>query len=536
MSALTGFPVLLRLALRRDRVMLPAWLSVFVLTAAVSAGATAALYPDAASRVAASATANNASALIALYGRVYDPASLGELATLKMAGFGAAMVALLTMLTVLRHTRAEEEAGRLELLGAVAVGRFAALTAALVTGGGTALVIGVTTAAALAAFGLPLGGSIAFGVAWFAVGTVFAAVGAVCAQLTTTARTAKMFAGAVLAAGYVARAIGDVAGDPGAEPAWPTWVSPIGWAQQLRPYSGERWWVLALSAAGALALVLTAFALAAHRDLGQGTIPDPANRRGAVHARFGAAGLAWRLQRGTITGWLIASVILGAVLGTLATDVVGMVNTATARELFEKLGGAQGIVDSFLATELAMMGIIVSIYVVQAVLVVRHEETGLHAEPLLATGLSRGRWLAGHLSVAIGGAALILVAGGVAAGLAHGARVDDVGGQLPRLLFGALLQLPAVAVVAAITAAAIGLAPRLAWLGWAALVGFLLIGELGPLLRLGQGVLDVSPFTHVPKLPSAGSSWPVAPLLWLTAVAAAIAAAGFAGLRRRDIG
>jgi ABC-2 type transport system permease protein len=224
------------------------------------------------------------------------------------------------------------------------------------------------------------------------------------------------------------------------------------------------------------------------------------------------------------------------VLGALATDVVGMVNTTNARELFEKLGGAQGIVDSFLATELAMMGIIVSIYVVQALLVVRHEETGLHAEPLLATGLSRSRWFAGHVVVAIGGAALILAAGGATAGLAHGARVHDVGGQLPRMLFGALLQLPAVAVVGAITAAAIGLVPRLAWLGWAALVGFLLIGELGPLLRLGQPVLDVSPFTHVPKLPSPGETVAVAPVVWLTVVAAGIAAAGFAGLRRRDIG
>jgi ABC-2 type transport system permease protein len=57
--------------------------------------------------------------------------------------------------------------------------------------------------------------------------------------------------------------------------------------------------------------------------------------------------------------------------------------------------------------------------------------------------------------------------------------------------------------------------------------------ELGSALNLSHWVTDISPFSHVPKLP--GGTFAAAPLLWLLLVAVALTAAGLAGLRRRDI-
>jgi ABC-2 type transport system permease protein len=47
-------------------------------------------------------------------------------------------------------------------------------------------------------------------------------------------------------------------------------------------------------------------------------------------------------------------------------------------------------------------------------------------------------------------------------------------------------------------------------------------------------VLDISPFTHVPKLP--GSTVAAAAFFWLSVIALALCASGLAALRRRDIG
>ena len=125
--------------------------------AASSAAATVGLYPDEASRRQAALTINATPALVALYGPIYDPSSLGAIALFKLTALGAAMVAIVMVVLVVRHTRGEEEAGRLELVGAGVVGRAAPLTAALLLVGGTSVVLGVATTAGLVLAGLPAG-------------------------------------------------------------------------------------------------------------------------------------------------------------------------------------------------------------------------------------------------------------------------------------------------------------------------------------------------------------------------------------------
>src|ERR1700704_2779931 len=111
MNSLVGTGALVRLARRPDRVMLPVWILSLAAIVASTGSATKGLFPDVASRVQAATTSNNTPSLVALYGRNYDPTSLGELAVQKMTGPYAALVAVLAILVVVRHTRAEEETG-----------------------------------------------------------------------------------------------------------------------------------------------------------------------------------------------------------------------------------------------------------------------------------------------------------------------------------------------------------------------------------------------------------------------------------------
>lgn len=525
-----GAGTLLRLALRRDRVMLPLWVALFVVMAAFSADATVGLYPDAAARVQAAETINGTPSLVALYGRIYDVTSLGAIAMIKMGGLGSALLAVLGYMLVVRHTRAEEEVGRLELLTGGVVGMYAPLTAALACAAGAAVSTGLLTAVALSAVGLPVTGSIAFGLAWTATGVVFAGIGAVAAQLTKSARTARGLATAALGIAYLLRAVGDATG--AAEPTWLSWSSPIGWGQQVRPYAGDRWLVLVVLIAFAAACAAGAFALNRRRDLGAGILADRPGPAVASPRLRSPLALAWRLQVGTLLAWATGFLIFGLILGNVASNLQGMFDSPQTREMFRRLGGVQGLTDAFIATELGFVGIIVTAFGIQAALRMHGEETSLRLEAILATGASRTRWAASHTSVALLGPLFLTLLFGLAVGAANAAQTGDVA-DLGGAVLGALLQVPAVWVVVGLVVAAYGLLPRLAVAGWAALVVFLLIGELGLLLGLPSWVMDVSPFAHVPRMPGGELRW--TPVLWLTGVAAALVVVGFFGFKRRDV-
>lgn len=529
-NAFAGTKPLVRLALRRDRIMLPVWILVFFSFAASSAGASVGLYDTVESRIAFATSSNGNPATLALYGWIYDPTSLGAISLYKLVALGAAGVAVLTFMITVRHTRAEEETGRLELIGATVVGRYAPLTAALIVSVGSSIVLGVLSALGLMSAKLPAAGSFAFGFGWAAIGIVFAAVAAVAAQLTENARTARGIAGAALGVAFLIRAVGDATGSNG--PTWVSWLSPLGWGAEMRPFAGDRWWVLLLPIVFAGLLTAGAFALVARRDLGAGLLPDrPGPARGS--AGLGSPfGLAWRLQRGSLLGWSIAYVIAGLVFGGIASSVGDMASSDSAREMITKLGGQQGLTDAFMATEMGFLAMITAAFGIQAASRLRSEESALRAEPLLATATSRTRWAWSHIGFALAGGTVLLLVAGITAGLAYGATTDL--GQFGRIFGAALAQLPSAWVLTGIVVAAFGLLPEYTIAGWAALSAFVVIGFVGPILGLSQWLMDISPFTHTPKLP--GTEFTATPLLWLTAVAVAGVAVGLTGLRRRDIG
>ena len=181
------------------------------------------------------------------------------------------------------------------------------------------------------------------------------------------------------------------------------------------------------------------------------------------------------------------------------------------------------------------MGLVAAAYAVQATLRLRQEESSLRAEPVLATAVGRIALGAQPRDFAAGGAALLLALAGLAAGVAHGLQTGDLGTEVSRLLGAALAQLPAALVHRRRSPWRCSGSPRRRRRRAGARSSrCLLLAEIGPLIGLGQWILDISPFAHVPKLPGGEAS--AAPFVWLTLVAAAIAAAGLAGFRRRDVG
>ena len=541
-SALAGTPLagtgaLARLAFRRDRIMLPAWVYVITVLIASNSYSLGKLYPTAAARDALAVSGGRNPALVFLYGRFWGD-SLGAVSAWRYGVWAAIFAALMSIFLVIRHTRADEEAGRLELVGSAAVGRLAALTAALLVAVAANVLLTVLLVIVLILIGLPAAGSVAFALAITTCSLAFAAVAALAAQLTAGARAARGIAIGVLGAAYLLRAVGDASGEGGV--SWLTWLSPLGWTEQIQPYTADRWWVLALPLALTAAATAAAYVLSMVRDHGAGLLPDRPGRPAASAWLRGPTGLAWRLQRGTLYGWMAGFAFTFAASGAAAKGIGSLLGgSQQLRNAFTRLGGEAGITDAYLAAIMSLAGLAAAAYATSAVLRLRTEETDGQAEPLLATATSRISWGLSHIAVAVAGTAALLAVAGVAAGLGYGLRTGTAGSEVARLLGAAMVQLPASLAVAGAAVVLFGLAPRASVAGaWTVVGVVVLIALFGQVLQLSQWVLDVSPFAHVPKLPGAAvtAASTGAPLLWLGLAAVALAAAGLAGLRRRDIG
>jgi ABC-2 type transport system permease protein len=525
-SSFTGTLGMLRLYLRRDRIVLPLWVLLLSMPlATVYVGSIEKVYPDQAARAGFAAMIMASPAQRALYGNIYND-SLGATGVWK-AGMFHLLIGVAVILTVIRHTRADEETGRAELIDSTVVGRYASLTAALLLSFGASVLTGFIGAAGLLGTNVPAEGSLAFGAALACSGLVFTAAAAVAAQLSTSARFARGVAFAMLAAAFTLRA----AGDAGSTAL--SWFSPLGWSLQVRPYAGDRWWVLLLHLATTALLTALAYRLLAGRDVGAGLIAERPGPAGATALLRNAFGLAWRLDRGALVLWTVGLCLYGLLIGSIVHGIGDQLGGNTARDIVVRMGGSQVVEQAFVAAAFCMLGMMAAAFAVSLTLRLHQEETGQHAETLLSGSVSRSRWLTGHLVLALVGSALAIVIAGAVAGLTYGIAAHDVGGKLLMVVGTALVQLPAVWLPAAVTVALFGLAPRFSPVAWGVLVGFVALYLIGELSGFPQWVLDLEPFAHVPSV--YGNAFTAVPLLVSLTIDAGLIALGLAAFRRRDV-
>lgn len=526
-----GTGVLLRHAARRDRWRVLLWSLALTFVYYSQAVGVDELYATQAELDVAARAMQANPALVAVAGPPRALDTVGGQVMWQSAAFGAVLAGVMSMFLVGRHTRAEEESGRDELVRAAPVGREAALTAAGLWSGAANLVAGLLVGGSLASYGLAPADSLATGLGLAVAGWCFTAVAMVAVQVTAGARSAYALCGASIGLAFVLRAVGDVAS------GWQSalsWLSPIGWYQAMHPFSGLRWWPAVLLL-GATALgVVTAYALLARRDAGRGLLaarhgPAYAGRSLLAAPRL-ALGLAWRLQRGTVLGWTTGLLLGGLLMGSIGDGAAEMMgDSAYVREVF---GAGGEVADGFYATVIAMLGPLAAGFAVASALRPRAEELA-HAEVLLATALPRAGWLLGHTLVTVAGSALVLLAGGLGTGVGYALATGDAGAT-GRLTLATLAYLAPVLVLSGLARLAVGAVPRLAPLAWAGLVLATVVLLLGETLQLPALVQDLSPFHHLPRVPA--EDLRAAPVLGLLAVAAALSAAGHLALRRRDVG
>ena len=527
-TSFTGTSHLIRLVVRRDRERLPLWLVGLGGTIALSAMVVPPIY-DTPEKIAGYASAVGTSPVSYLMsGRQAGIDTIGGIVANEISQVAQLGMCLLVMFLVVRHTRAEEENGRAELLRSTALGRHAATLTGLLYAAAAALLIGLVTTSAMLASGLDGVGSVTYGAGLILLGLCYAAVSLVAAQLSTSARGSLGLAGVAIAAGYLIRGIGAMQDNA------LVWISPFGWAQRMDAFGVERWWpALPLVALTAALLGLAAW-LTAHRDFAGGVLQIRPGHPRASRFLGTPIGLALRLQRGLLIGWAIGLTALGLLYGAVIPTIPGLVasNPDIAQVIGAPVDAEQALIDAFLRYIFLLMAVISAGFAVTSVLRLRTEEEAGHADVVLATKVRRTTWVVATVLIASLGALLLSLLMGLGLAVGYGLGMgqwDRLAGQLG----GQLSYLPGVLLVTAVAVAIAGLLPRWTMLAWAAFSFLLFQVMLSETLQLPDWVDRISPFWHLPGLPT--ENFDPIPAVTELVLAAALVLLGLGGYRRRDV-
>jgi ABC-2 type transport system permease protein len=454
--------------------------------------------------------------------------------------FTALAIAFVSTMTIVRHTRQNEEFGRSDLIESGIVSRHASLTAAMTVVVLVNVIFGLFVYQSLVAYGLPAAGSLGAGAAMAATGITFAAIAAVAAQLADSARGANSFSALAIGVAFMFRSVGDGIGTLAqnglaVKSAFPSWLSPFGWGQQIHPMTEQNWWIFSLFVGLFAAALGTAVTFMARRDIGIGMIPTKPGSARAPKVLLSPLGLARRLQRGTLRGWAVAIIILGASYGLVINEFSDFIaENEQFQEAFAQFGGGVSPSDIFLSVLISMMAVLITGYAVQALLRLRSEEANGQLESILGTSVSRPRWQMSHIGFVALGVLLLTALSGLSMGATYIATTGNSWGELWPVLGASFANSTAIFALMGFVTAMIALFPHLATaIAWASFAGCLLIVQLGVLLKLPVWVLNLSPFGHLPAMPA--EKFEIAPILWLSFTAFSFVAAALIYFNRRDI-
>lgn len=523
-----GTAGLIRLILRRDRVLLPLWILLAIFGPLSGASAVSTTYPTAADRQERLDSIEGMPMFAIFQGRAFDSTTAaltfqqGQAMTVLLAALGAALL-------VARHTRGEEAAGRRELLGSTVTGRHAPLVASLTVVGFASVIIGTVSAFSLIGLGLPVPGSIAMGGVGVAAAWLGASLAAVAAQLTVRPVLAGVAAAGAVYALHFLRGVAAVSADA---TSWLVWLIPNGWLEEVRPFTADRWWPLAMAAALSIALVLLAGRLAVRRDIGAALLGTRSGPVTATDRLRDDLALAVRLHRPDVLIISFFLLVMGIALGAGGSSAAAEYGRATWVVEYAEAMRVDDPADALHTYVVFSFVFVTGIHAVLTVLRLHRDETSGVAANLLAGPLPRARWALRQLTVALAAPLLLQFSIGLGLGLGTWA----VSGRIGELVRPLALTMPlviAVWVIVAITFLGFGVKSRIApWVGWIALT----IGIAVEIAVKAGGVPEwlyqaTSPFGLISPY-FQPTVWTYVGLALLTAAAIAV---GVRALDRRDL-
>ena len=485
-------------------------------------------YPTISSRLAFAHSFGENKAIRLFYGQPYNLLTVGGYSAWRVGGTLTIFAAVWGLLGSVRALRAEEDAGRAELVLAAAVGRRTAYLSAMTAVGAGAVILLLAAFVGLVAGGLPAGGSAYLALAVASVAAVFAGAGALTSQLAPTRRIATELGVAALALSFLLRVVADTSTH-----SWLRWATPLGWAEELRPFADPRPVVLVLPLAAGATLFAIAMRIAATRDVGSGLLAAHDSAPPRLRLLSSPTAQALRNERASLIAWGCGTGAFAFIIGVIAKSISSAGISTSVRREIKKLGSGSILTPSgYLGFTFLFFVLAISLFAVSQIGAARNEEAGEQLETLLALPVSRRRWLAGRLALATAAATVLSLATGAlawAGAASAGARVS-----LPRMLEAGANCLPVALLFLGIAALCYALVPRAAT-GMA--YGFVSVAFLwqlfAALLGAPHWLVAVSPFEHVGLVPAQPFQADAA--VTMLAIAATSALTALGAFQRRDI-
>lgn len=486
-------------------------------------------YPTLADRMQFAQSFGDNKALRIFYGFPKDLLTSGGYAEWRVGGVLQIIAAVLGLMAAVKVMRGQEDSGRYELMLSGPFGRRSAFAAAVAAAFSGTAVIGAGTFIGLAGAGLAAGPSAMLALATASVAVCFVGVGAVASQLASTRRVALELGAGLFAIAFLLRVVADTSTGL----AWLRWASPLGWAEEVHPFTDSHPAALLLPAVAVPTLLAIALRIWLTRDVGDGILRSPDSREPRLGLLSSPTALALREERFSLTAWLLGSAVFALVVGLLSASVSEVNISKGLEQQLQKFGIASiATASGYIAFSFLFFVLVVCLFMCAQMGAARHEESDGRLDTLFSRPVSRRDWFAGRLVLAIGGGVAVSLAAGVFAWIGAAAAGADV--SFGDMAAAGANCLPAALLFLGLAALAFALVPRAAT---GVSYGLLLIAFVwqlfGSLLDVPTWTLDLSPFHQIGLVPAQG--FKAAAALVMLAIAAVAAIAALRVFEARDL-
>jgi ABC-2 type transport system permease protein len=303
---------------------------------------------------------------------------------------------------------------------------------------------------------------------------------------------------------------------------------------RLRPFGDNNVGVVAVYLAAVCGLMGLALFLRSRRDMGAALLTPDSEPHSRLFLLQSPIRFAWRLTWGVLLAWALGLAAYSFFMGSLIKAMGDVLADDPAYDMYLEMLGLtrDDLTKGMMAFMAVVLGLVVSLYAAWRIGAVRGEEDSERAEHLLTRPLARGRWLGGHLLLALASVITLVLVSGIATWM--GAAITDAGVGLGDAIAASANLLPVILLFGGLAVAMFGVVPRLTvGVPVGAVVVTYVLQIVGQGLHFPGWVIGLSPFYHLALVPV--DDFALTQGLVMIALALVATAVGWVAFNRRDL-